>query len=95
LIKGEVVAMPVRPLDEIIWDGQALVVILATDDGPLTCRVPRETIHAMRIYSDIIGREIQLERRNIVERLAPFLIAKVSRAVAGETSELLPSDVYD
>jgi hypothetical protein len=49
----------------------------------------------MRLYSDIIGREIQLERRKIVERLAPFLIAKVSRAQADGELELLPSEVHD
>ena len=67
----------------------------ATDDGRVICRVPRETIHVLSIYSDIIGREIELERQKIVEKLAPFLIAKVSRAEAGETTELLPSDVCD
>jgi hypothetical protein len=44
----------------------------ATDNGQVTCRVPRETIYALRIYSDIVGREIQLERRKIVERRAPY-----------------------
>ena len=47
------------------------------------------------MHFDIIGREIQLERRKIVESLAPSLIAKVSRAAAGEASELLASDVAD
>jgi hypothetical protein len=87
--------MAVQLLDEITWDGQALLVAAATDNGQVTCRVPRETIHALRIYSDIIGREIQGERRKIVERLAPFLIAKLSQAAAGETPELLPSEVRD
>jgi hypothetical protein len=87
--------MAVRLLDEITWDGQALMVAAATDDGRVICRVPRETIHVLSIYSDSIGREIELERRKIVEKLAPFLIAKVSQAEAGETAELLPSDVRD
>jgi hypothetical protein len=87
--------MAVQLLDEITWDGQALLVAAATDNGQVTCRVPRETIHVLRIYSDIIGREIQGERRKIVERLAPFLIAKLSQATAGETPELLPSEVRD
>jgi hypothetical protein len=87
--------MAAQLLDEITWDGQALLVAAETDNGQVTCRVPRETIHALRIYSDIIGREIQGERRKIVERLAPFLIAKLSQAAAGETPELLPSEVRD
>ena len=87
--------MAAQLLDEITWDGQALLVAAATDNGQVTCRVPRETIHALRIYSDIISREIELERRKIVEKLAPFLIAKLSRSAAGETPELLPSEVRD
>src|ERR1700730_3803656 len=85
--------MAVQLLDEITWDGQALLVVAATENGHVICRVPRETIHALRIYSDIIGREIQLERRNIVEKLAPFLIAKLSQVAAGATPELLPWEV--
>lgn len=87
--------MAARLLDEVTWDGQALLVAAATENGRVICRVPRETIHALRIYSDIVGREIQLERQNIVARLAPFLIAKLSLAGAGETPELLPSEVGD
>jgi hypothetical protein len=87
--------MVTQLLDEITWDGQALSVVAATENGPMICRVPRETIHALRIYSDIIGREIQSERRNIVAKLAPFLIAKLSQAGVGETPELLPWEVDD
>jgi hypothetical protein len=91
----EAVAMAAQLLDEITWDGQALLVVAATENGNVICRVPRETIHALRIYSDIIGREIQLERRKIVEKLAPFLIAKLSQVAAGATPELLPWEVDD
>jgi hypothetical protein len=87
--------MAAELLDDVAWDGQALLVALSTENGRVVCRVPRETIHALRIYSDVIGREIQLERRNIVEKLAPFLIAKLSQAGAGEMPELLPCDVVD
>jgi hypothetical protein len=34
-------------------------------------------------------------RRKIVEKLAPFFIVTLSRTVAGETPELLPSEVRD
>ena len=44
---------------------------------------------------DAIGREIYLERHRIVEKLAPFLRAKLSFAEAGQVVELLPSDVED
>jgi hypothetical protein len=80
-------------LDEIVWDGQAIEVAAATENGRVICRVPRETIHKLGPYSDAIGREINLERQNIVERLAPFLIAKLSQAASDETLELFPWEV--
>ncbi|MFL5236036.1 MAG: hypothetical protein ACJ8EL_00230 [Rhizomicrobium sp.] len=43
-----------------------------TENGRVSCRVPRETIHKLRPYSEAIGREIRLERQKIVEKLAPF-----------------------
>ena len=82
-------------LDDIVWDGQALLVGAVTQHGQVICKMPRETIHALRIYSDIIGREIQLERQNIVQRLAPFLIAKLSKVTPSEPLQLQPSDVVD
>jgi hypothetical protein len=85
--------MTARLLDEITWDGQALLVSAATENGRVVCRVPRETIHQLRHYSDAISREIKLERRNIVEKLAPFLVAKLSRTAASETLELFPWEV--
>jgi hypothetical protein len=45
------------------------------------------------IYGDAIGREIYLERHRIVQKLAPFLQAKLSFAEAGQVTELLPCDV--
>jgi hypothetical protein len=87
--------MAVQLLDDIVWDGQALLVGALTQHGTVTCTVPRETIHTLRIYSDIIGREIQLERRNIVQKLAPFLIAKLSEAAPSHLLQLLPSEVVD
>jgi hypothetical protein len=80
---------------QIDWDGQALYFEAATEIGRVTCRVPRDTVHVIRLYSDAIGREIYLERHRIVQKLAPFLRAKLSFVEAGETIELLPSDVKD
>lgn len=85
--------MATQLLDEIVWNGQALLVPATTESGRVICRVPRETIHKLRPYSDAIGREIQLERHDIVERLAPFLMAKLSQAAAGEILELFPWEV--
>ena len=82
--------MATHLLDEITCDGQALLVAAATEYGHMVCRVSRETIHALRIYSDVIGRELQLERRSVVEKYVPLLIASLSQAAAGATPALLP-----
>lgn len=79
--------------NQIDWDGEALYIEATTDVGPITCKVPRDTIHIIRLYSDAIGREIYLERHRIVQKLAPFLRAKLSFAEAGQVIELLPGDV--
>ena len=81
--------------DEVTWDGQALVVLATTESGQVVCRVPRNTIHMLRLYSDAIGREIHLERQRIAEKLVPFLAAKLSRATNGESVELFPWEVRD
>ena len=83
--------------NQINWDGKALYIEAATDVGRVTCKVPRDTVHVIRLYlySDAVGREICLERHRIVEKLAPFLRAKLSFAEAGQVIELLPCDVED
>ncbi len=85
--------MTVRLLDDIAWDGEALLVTGATENGRVVCRVPRDTIHKLHPYSDAISREIKLKRQDIVKGLAPFLMAKLSEATAGETLELFPWEV--
>jgi hypothetical protein len=44
-LSDEAADMPVRLLDDIVWDGEALLVTGATKNGRVTCRVPRDTIH--------------------------------------------------
>jgi hypothetical protein len=80
---------------EIDWDGHALYVEAATDIGPVSCKVPRDTVHVLRLYNDAIGREIYLERHRIIQKLARFLQAKLELAEAGQTIELLPWEVVD
>jgi|HubBroStandDraft_6_1064221.scaffolds.fasta_scaffold794981_1 hypothetical protein len=85
--------MAAQLLDEITWDGQALLVAAATDNSQVTCRVPGRTIPALRFYSDIIGRAIELARQKEDRREARPLT--LSRTTAGETPDLLPSEVRD
>jgi hypothetical protein len=43
--------------NQIDWDGQALYIEAATDGGPVTCKVPRDTIHIIRsIVMPSVGR---------------------------------------
>ena len=67
----------------------------AKDVGRVTCKVPRDTVHVIRLYSDAIGREIYQERHRIVQKLVPFLRTKLLLAEAGQMIELLPCDVKD
>ncbi|MGL3107829.1 hypothetical protein [Bradyrhizobium sp. BR 1432] len=80
---------------EVEWDGKALLILAVTEFGHVLCRIPRETIHALWLYSDAIEREIRLERHLILERLAPALCAKISALRANEPVDLWPSDVND
>jgi hypothetical protein len=81
--------------DQVTWDGRALLVPATTASGEIVCKVPRNTIHKLRLYSDVIGREIHLERQRIAKKLAPFLVAKLSQVTDVEAVELLPSEVGD
>ncbi|RTE92017.1 hypothetical protein [Bradyrhizobium sp. LVM 105] len=78
---------------EVEWDGKAIVIRAVTPSGHVSCRIPRETIHAIPIYSDALEREIRLERRLILERLAPALCAKISTSGAGELVNLWPWEI--
>jgi hypothetical protein len=39
--------------------------------------VPRDTIHTLSLYNDAIEREIDRDRRDMIERLRPALVAKI------------------
>jgi hypothetical protein len=57
--------------NQVNLDGEALDIEAGTDTGRVTCKVPRDTVHVIRLYSD--GRKIYLEWHRIVQKLAPFL----------------------
>jgi len=82
-----------RFADRIEWDGSALFFDAKLGGGYVHCRVPRDTIHAIRLYSDAIEREIVIDRFRIVEKLTPFLRAKLSGARVGDTLELFPDEI--
>ena len=85
--------MTVEFIGDVEWDGKALLIKAVTGLGQVPCRIPRDTIHALPVYSDAIEREIRSQRRAILERLAPALRAKLSAAESIETVELFPWEV--
>jgi hypothetical protein len=82
-----------RISDRIDWDGSALCFDARHGGGHVHCRVPRETVHMIRLYADAIEREIVIDRFRIVEKLAPLLRAKLSTARVGDVVELLPDEI--
>jgi hypothetical protein len=81
--------------NQIDWDGRSLSFEAETDRGYISCRILRDTIHVIHLYNDAIGREIYIDRHRIVEKLAPFLQAKLSVPTSVNSIELLPCDVED
>ena len=79
---------------EIHWDGEHLSVWAVTSKTRVLCQIPSETIHHIRLYSDVITREIARDKEEIMDRIRPAVIAKVA-AVGGISVRLEPSDLFD
>lgn len=77
--------------DEIVWDGECLSVWARILTRRVLCEIPRDTVHQIRFYSDAISREISKDRRDIVHRLKPIILAKLERA-EGHIVRIQPSD---
>jgi hypothetical protein len=78
---------PGKTTDDVTWGGQADAAGGGVDRKWAYGLQGRAwTIHAQRVYSDVNGCEI-LERRSIVEKLAPFPIAKLLQVAVGEMPE--------
>lgn len=77
---------------EIGWDGELLSVWAIRADLRVLCEIPRDTIHAIRYYSDALSREIARDRTDIISRLRPSLLKKL-QAADEHVVRLQPSDV--
>ena len=77
---------------EIHWDGNSLSVWAVNDGARLLCIIPRATIHEVPPFGDAISREIARDRSEILDRLRPALVVKISRGALGPL-ELLPTDL--
>jgi hypothetical protein len=78
--------------NNIQWDGKCITVWAVTERGRIKCEIPRATVHSIPRFADAITREIERDRKEIVDRLRPILFAKVAIAT-GDTIELHPHDL--
>jgi hypothetical protein len=80
------------------WDGSSLSVSARTKDGTVRCVVPRDAIHCIPVYNDAIGREIERDASDIMDRLKPYFLRKLTRGEGyfpnfNRTLEIGPDDV--
>jgi hypothetical protein len=71
--------MSVQIESEIHWDGQTLVGWVMIDGRRTMLCATREMIHALSIYNDALGWEIERFKRDIFERPMPQLLSAASR----------------
>jgi hypothetical protein len=62
----------------IEWDGERLSALVSSAHGQFLCIVPREAIHAISIYNDAVGWEIDRYRNDIFDRLKAAIYRKSS-----------------
>jgi hypothetical protein len=77
---------------EIQWDGNNLSVWAVSNGARILCKIPRATIHEVRLFGDALAREIARDRLEIFDRLRPALTAKIVRE-ASSPIELQPTDL--
>ena len=78
--------------NDVQFDGECVIVWAVTEQRRIKCTIPRATVHSVPKFSDLITREINRDRREIVDRLRTILVAKIAEA-GTDTVELLPLDL--
>lgn len=78
--------------NDVQWDGTCITVWAGTERGRIKCVIPRTTIHAIPLFSDAITREIERDRKEIVDRLRSRLVKKIA-AAESDTVELHSCDL--
>ncbi len=89
---NEDVAVPIQLENDVQWDGKCITVWAVTEQRRVKCEIPRATVHSIPLFADALTREIDRDRREIVDRLRSILVAKVARAKS-DTIELYPHDL--
>jgi hypothetical protein len=88
--EGAVVPIPLE--NDVQWDGKCITVWAVTEQRRVKCEIPRATVHSIPLFADALTREIDRDRREIVDRLRSILVAKVARAES-DTIEPHPHDL--
>lgn len=83
---------PVQFENDVRWDGKCITVWAVTEQRRIKCEIPRATVHSIPLFADAITREIDRDRKEIVERLRSILVRKVARAES-DAVELHPHDL--
>ena len=78
--------------NDVQWDGKCITIWAGTERGRIKCVIPRTTIHAMPLFADAITREIDRDRKEIVDRLRSKLVTKIAAAET-DTVELHSYDL--
>ena len=84
--------VPIQLENDVQWDGNCIIVWAVTERSRVKCVIPRATVHSIPLFADALTREIDRDRREIVDRLRLILVAKVARAES-DTIELHPHDL--
>lgn len=66
------------PAERLTWTDNALRAEFSSTGGPVTCIIPRATIHCLPTYADLLGWEIERYKAEILQRLAPAIRRKIA-----------------
>ena len=63
---------------DVVWDGRTLSAWVHADGQQIKCVVARDAIHCLPLYNDAIGREIERDALDIMDRLKPYILSKLA-----------------
>jgi hypothetical protein len=83
-------------IESIFWDGTSLSAIIADGNRRITCMIPRDTVHALSVYNDAVGWEIDRHKQDIFERVKAVLENKLKQTTSAPENihlNLAPADL--
>jgi hypothetical protein len=67
-------------IESIVWDGQTLATVLLTNDGRVTCTLPREAVYCGHAYNDVASWEVDRISRMSFQRIQATLLEKLQQS---------------